>query len=159
MKKEKVIDERVRSQQNKIKSEAFGILMIILFISIFIQQTILDAPFKQYFVEVICFLGVSFYIIVRYISLGVDIYGESKKSKNMLIINSIVTGVIVTGINGVFNYMRYKDHYRDNIKMFIGVLLITFISATVSTIIVLAFVKYLNDKRQESIEKKFDDEE
>lgn len=159
MKKEKIIDERVRSQQNKIKGEAFVILIIVLFISTIIQQYILGASFKQYAVEIISFTGVSFYVVIRNINSGIEIYGEKRKSRKILFLNILITGIIVTIINGTFNYIKYKEHYKENIVPFIAALLITFISATIFTTIVLTFLKYLNDKKQKSISKKFDEEE
>jgi len=53
MKKQDMQDERVVAQRRKINSEAYGILMIVLLGSILVQQFLLNAPFKQYAVEVI----------------------------------------------------------------------------------------------------------
>ena len=160
MKRQTVKDERIAAQRRKINSEANGILMMMLLASILVQQFFLNAPFEQYAVEVICFFGISFYMIVRYMMLGLDLYGEGKRAKGMLLVNSLVAGIAVTAMNGVLNYTQYAERYKaDGIGYFIAVLVITFISATVSTFAVQAFFAYLNQKKQAQIQKKLDEEE
>ncbi|MEY8353558.1 DUF6773 family protein [Lachnospiraceae bacterium 54-53] len=160
MKKQNMQDERILTQHRKINSEAYGILMIMLFASIFVQQFLLNAPFEQYAVEVICFFGISFYMIIRYMMLGLNIYGETKRAKGIPFMNSIVTGAAVTAINGVLNYSKFAEQYKeDGIGYFIAVLAVTFISATISSFIVLSFLDYLNNKKQAKIQKQLDEDE
>ena len=160
MKKENMQDERILTQRRKINSEAYGILMIVLLVSIPVQQYLLNAPFKQYAVEVICFFGISFYMIIRHMMLGLNIYGETKRAKGIPLLSSIVTGIVVTSINGALNYSKYADKYKeDGIGYFIAVLAVTFISATIGSYIVLSFLDYLNDKKQGKILKKLDEDE
>lgn len=159
MKSQHIQDERVVTQRRKISSEAFGILMIVLLGSILIQQFLLNAPFEQYAVEVICFLGMSFYMIFRYMTIGLDIYGEGKRAKGIPLVNSIVTGTIATAMNGVLNYTKYAEHYEGNIVLFIVELVIFFISTTVSTFAVLSLFRYLNKKTQAKIQKRLDEDE
>lgn len=158
--RENIQDERVSAQRRKINSEAYGILMIVLLASILVQQFLLDAPFKQYAAECICFFGISIYIIVRYMTLGLDLYGEGKRAKSFQLLNSIVIGIIVTAINGVLNYTKYAEHYRqDGIGFFIAVLVITFISSAASVFALLTFFNYLNKKKQAKIQKQLDEDE
>lgn len=160
MKKQNTQDERVLAQRRKIQSDAYGILIIVLLISIPVQQFLLNAPFEQYAVEFICFFGMSIYMIVRYLTLGINIYGEGKRAKSIPLVNSIITGIVVTVINGVLNYTKYGEHYqKDGIGYFIAVLAITFISTTVFAFVVLSFFNYLNKKKQEKIQKHLDEEE
>jgi len=160
MKKQNPQDERVITQRRKINSEAHGILMIVLFGSMLVQQFLLNAPFEQYAAEFICFFGISFYMIIRYIMLGLNIYGEGKRAKAIPFVNSIVTGTVVTTINGVLNYAQYAERYQeDGIGYFLVVLAITFISATISTFVVLSFFGYLNKKKQAQIQKQLDEDE
>ncbi|MDD2235215.1 MAG: hypothetical protein PHZ11_07560 [Desulfitobacteriaceae bacterium] len=160
MKKQNLQDERVVAQRRKINSEAYGILMIALLFSMLIQQYLLNAPFKQYAVEFICFLCMSFYVIIRYMTLGLNIYGEGKRAKAIPIVNSIVAGIVVTVINGVLNYTQYAAQYREaGIGYFIAVLAITFISATVLSFVVLFGLDYLNKKKQSKIQKQLDEKE
>ena len=160
MKRQKMQDERVLEQRRKVSSEVDGILMIALLVSMILQAFILNAPFKQYAAEFICFFGMSIYKIVRYMTLGLDIYSEGKHAKSMPLINSIVVGIIVTVTNGVLNYTRYADHYKeDGIGNFIAVLGVTFISATVFCYIVMLLFYHLNKKKQDKIQKRLDEDE
>ncbi|WP_312940526.1 DUF6773 family protein [Oscillibacter sp.] len=160
MKRQNTQDERIAAQRRKINSDAYGILMAVLLISILVQQFFLNAPFKQYAVETICFFGMSFYMIVRYMTLGLDLYGEGKHAKGMLLVNSLVAGTAVTAINGVLNYTQYAERYKaDGMGYFIAVLAITFISATVCTFAVQALFDYLNKKKQAKIQKQLDEDE
>ncbi|CUX37719.1 hypothetical protein BN3590_01077 [Clostridium sp. C105KSO15] len=160
MKKQDMQDERVVAQRRKINSEAYGILMIVLLGSILVQQFLLNAPFKQYAVEVICFFGMSLYMTIRYMTLGLDIYGEGKRAKAIPLVNSIVAGLVVTVINGVLNYVQYAEKYKEEgIVYFIAVLAVTFISATISTFVVMSCLHYLNKKNQAKIQKQLDEKE
>lgn len=160
MKRKNIQDERVSSQRHKINSEAYGILMIVLLASILVQQFILNAPFEQYAAECICFFGISVYVIVRYMALGLNMFGEGEHAKSIPLISSIVAGITVTAINGVLNYTKYADHYKeDGIGFFIPVLVITFISATLSTFVLLSFLNYLNKQNQAKIQKQLDADE
>ena len=160
MKKQNPQDERIVTQRRKINSEAFGILMMVLLVSVLVQQLILNAPFEQYAVEIICFFVMSVYLVVRNMTLGLNIYGEGKRAKGISLLNSLTTGIVVTAINGVLNYTQYAEKYQDNgIGYFFAVLGITFISATATVFIVLMSVNYLNKRKQAQIQKQLDDEE
>lgn len=160
MKKQNSQDERVVAQRRKINSEAYGILMIALLCSMIIQQYLLNAPFEQYAVEFICFFGMSFYMIIRYMTLGLNIYGEGKRAKANATVSSIVVGIVVTVINGVLNYTQYAEHYReDGIGLFIAVLAITFTSTAVPSFVLLSCLNYLNKKNQAKIQKQLDEKE
>ncbi len=160
MKKQNMQDERIITQRLKITSEAYGILMIVLPVSILVQQFLLNAPFEQYAGEFICFLGISFYTVIRYMMLGLNIYGETKRAKSIPFVNSIVMGVVVTAINGVLNYSKYAEKYKaDGIGYFIAVLAVTFISATIGGFIMLSCLGYLNNKKQKKIQKQLDEDE
>ncbi|EXG87426.1 hypothetical protein K413DRAFT_4309 [Clostridium sp. ASBs410] len=160
MNKKNIQDERVVAQRRKINSEAYSILMIVLLGSILVQQFFLNAPFEQYAVEVICFFGISLYMIIRYMTLGLDIYGEGKQAKTLPFVNSVVAGIVVTTINGILNYTQYAEKYKeDGIGYFIAVLAVTFISASISTFIVLSCLNYLNKKKQAKIQKQLDEKE
>ena len=159
MKKQNLQDERVVAQRRKINSEAYGILMIVLLGSMLVQQFLLNASFEQYVAEFICFFGMSLYMIVRYMTLGLNIYGEGKRANAITFVNSIVAGIVVTAINGVLNYTKYAEQYKeDGIGYFIAALAVTFISATVPVFLVLSYLNYLNKKKQAKIQKQLDEE-
>lgn len=160
MKTQSVEDERVAGQRRKINSEAYGILMIVLLCSIFVQEFLLKAPFEQYAVELIGFFGMSLYMIVRYITLGINIYGEGERAKATTFLNSVVAGIVVASMNGVLNYTQYSEKYsNDGIGYFLAMLAVTFISATIAVYVVLSCLNYLNTKNQAKIQKRLDEKE
>ena len=160
MKKQNTQDERVVAQRRKINSESFGLLMIVLITSVYIQQFLLNAPFAQYAAELTCFIGMAFYLTIRYLTLGINIYGDEKRAGSPPVVNSMVAGMVVTAINGVLHYSQYAPKYHtDGMGYFFAMLAITFISATVFTLAVLSSVSYLNKKRQAQIQKQLDDDE
>jgi len=80
--------------------------------------------------------------------------------KALCLISSIVTGITVTAVNGILNYTKYAEHYKEtNIGYFIAVLAVTFVSATVVTFAFIQFVCYLNIKKQTKIEKRLEEDE
>lgn len=59
-------------------------------------------------------------------------------------VNSIVTGIVVTAINGVSNYTQYAERYKeDGLGYFVA----------------MSFVGYLNKKKQAEIQKQLDEDE
>ena len=160
MKRKNMQDERISSQREKINSEAYIILMTVLFASMIVQEFLLNAPFRQYAAELICFSGMGVYITVRHLMLGVDISGDRKKSKHIPLINSMAAGAVVTLINGIFNCFEYSEIYKQNgIGGFIAMLAVTFISSAVLTFAVLSCTYYLNNRKQEKIQKQLDEDE
>jgi len=160
MKKQNTLDERVITQRRKVNSEAFGILMIALVASMLIQQFLLKAPFVQYVAELICFIGMALYMIIRYIMLGINIYDDEKQTKSSPLINSLVSGVVVTLVTGVLNYLENAERYKiDGIGYFIAMLAITLISSSVFTYIILSCANFFNNKKQAQIEKEMDENE
>ncbi len=160
MKKKVIQDERITSKRRKIQSDAFGILFFVLLVSVVIQQQFLKAPFEQYAVEIICFFGMSVYIIIGNIIAGDNMFGEGKRAKIIPLIHSLIAGITVTVINGILNYSRYAGHYEDdNTGYFIGMLAVTFISSAGASFIVLYIFYIVNKKRQEKIEKHLDTDE
>lgn len=159
MKKQIIKDERVLMQKQKLLSEAYGILMIVLLVSILIQQFLFNAPFEQYAVEFICFFGISIYILIRNLMLGINIFGDEKNEKKIALINSVVAGISVTIVNGTLNYIKYAEHYDGKFEFFIATLLVTFISSTICTFAFFALLGFINHIKQKQIEKKLDEEE
>ncbi|MDU2851651.1 MAG: DUF6773 family protein, partial [Clostridium sp.] len=109
MKKEIVQDERVLSQKRKIGNDAFQIIFLGLFLSIFVQSYIFNADFSQYAVEVILLIVGALYVIVRNITVGNNIFESNNVNQRFVIINSIICGIIVVVINTTLNYIKFKD--------------------------------------------------
>jgi uncharacterized membrane protein len=160
MKRKEIHDERIVAQQSKINGECFSLLYFGLLVSMVIQQFVMDAPFKQYAAEFICFFGVSLYIIVRNLMMGLNLFSNSKRPVYLSIITSLIAGTTVTVISGYSNYHNYTEHFQnDNFVLFLGSLSITFISSTLFTLVIFLLFNYLNKKKQVNIQKELDKQE
>ena len=159
MKKQTFQDERVLAQRQKIQSEGFVIVFFVLMVSAVVQSLFLNAPLEQYAVEMICFLGISAYLFIRNIALGNNVFGDRVHDKAMPLMNSLVTGIIATTIQGVLNYSKYSTHYETNVGLFIATLAIFFVSITVFVFAVISFLVYINRKNQARVQKQFDENE
>lgn len=160
MKKSKQKDERVLAQQRKIGSDAFCIVWIGLIISVLVQQYAFDAPFKQYAVEIVMFIAMSCYILIRNLISGNDLFASKKGGQLIVVINSLVCGITVTAINTILNYGKYSD--RVKLPSMVNTLLVavvTFISATITAFIALELLHCANKKKQHKIESDLDDNE
>ncbi len=153
-------DERVTLLKRKIQSDGFGIVWLILLISVLVQQY-LQAPVSQYVVEMVIWLAMSVYILIFNFLKGNDLYpSNNKKSNTLIIIQSLLVGLTIAIINTVQNYFQYSGVVEDTIvKHTVMVAVISFVSATVGTFAVLKVLSYFNRKKQEKINKDLDEEE
>lgn len=159
MKNHKLQDERVIIAKRKIQSDGFQIIWIVLIISILIQQYLYNAPFTQYAVELFIFIAMSIYILIANIGIGNDIFTTEKRGRSMILINSITTGVTVTIINTMINYINYRDKIQSSIiTQIILVAGITFVCSTILAFVVLKIFYTINKKRQHAINKKLNDD-
>lgn len=152
-KSKKIKDERILMTKRKIQSDAFQIIWIVLVISVLVQQYLYAVPFEQYVVELLIFIAMSLYIIVANIIAGNDLF-DSTKSFTPIVINSLVSGVIVTIVITTSNYLNNGFEWSNPILTMLIVAGATF---AINTPIIFAvfYVLYLfNQKRQEKIEKK-----
>lgn len=160
MRNNNVVDEREINVRRKIGSDAFTILMFILLLSTLVKQFVFKTPPENYAVEIASFVIMSFYVVLRNIASGLSIYGNEKKSKYIPILNSLVTALTVTVVIGIQNYLQYSSRYQGgDVKYFLGVLAVTFISAFLGTYIVMTLFASMNKAKQERIKSKLDEEE
>lgn len=159
MRREKIQDERILIQKRKIGSDAFQILFYGLLLSVLIQQYMFNAPFSQYAVEVILFLAISVYIIVRNIMVGNDLFESSKYSQKLVVLNSLVTGLVVAIINTTLNYMKLGEWFKRDIINTLLVAAVTFLSSSIITFIAFETLYIVNKKKQEKIESMLNDED
>src|SRR5665647_1524717 len=157
MKKEFINDERDTAQRRKVGNETCNLLMVGLLLSLLIQQTMLDAPFKQYAAEFICFFAASFYIVVRNLALGTDFITRREKNRKWLIFSSLVGGTTMTALLSIQNYAEYGD--KHNFITLTGTILIFFVTSTALMFFGFSSLYTLNRKRQIKIAKKLDEEE
>lgn len=159
MRREKIQDERILIQKRKIGSDAFQILFYGLLLSVLIQQYMFNAPFSQYAVEVILFIAISVYIIVRNIMVGNDLFESSKYSQKLVVLNSLVTGLVVAIINTTLNYMKLGEWFKRDIINTLLVAAVTFLSSSIITFIAFETLYIVNKKKQEKIESMLNDED
>lgn len=159
MKRQTVRDERILAQRQKITSEAYSILMIALLVSLPLQQYIFKAPFEQYAVEFICFFGISAYVVIRNLTLGINLFGEAKNAKRTTLLSSVVTGITITAVSWVLGYSGYAGGDTQRLRAIVFTLAATFVCGTAGSFIVMLLLGFINDKRQKQIEKMLEDEE
>ncbi|MBE6066228.1 MAG: hypothetical protein E7211_00805 [Clostridium lundense] len=159
MKREKIQDERILIQKRKIGSDAFQILFYGLLLSALIQQYMFNAPFSQYAAEVILFLTISVYIIVRNIMVGNDLFESSKYNQKLVVLNSLVTGLVVAIINTTLNYMKLGEWFKRDIINTLLVAAVTFLSSSIITFIAFETLYIVNKKKQKKIESMLNDED
>ncbi|WP_186429585.1 DUF6773 family protein [Clostridium sp. BSD9I1] len=159
MRREKIQDERILIQKRKIGSDAFQILFYGLLLSVLIQQYMFNAPFSQYAVEVILFIAISVYIIVRNIMVGNDLFESSKYSQKLVVLNSLVTGLVVAIINTTLNYMKLGEWFKRDIINTLLVAAVTFLSSSIITFIAFETLYIVNKKKQKKIESMLNDED
>lgn len=85
MKREKIQDERIIFQKQKIGSDAFGIVFFGLLISVLLQQIVFEAPLSQYAAEFILFTVAAIYVVLRNIVAGIDIFCEGTEGRRIVI--------------------------------------------------------------------------
>ena len=159
MKKKKIQDERVLSQKRKIGNDAFQIISLGLFLSVLVQQYIFDAPFSQYAVEMILLITVSLYVIVRNIMVGNDIFDSNKVNQRVVIINSIICGIIITIVNTILNYIKFREIFTTDIVNSVVVSLVTFVCASFVSFVVLQILYVINKRKQIQIEIQLEDDD
>lgn len=151
MKRNVVRDERVINEKRKITNEAFIFIMIVLMGSMLIKQFIFKAEFSEYAVEFICYFGASTYIVFRNINIGNKLFSEELKKRKVIKL-SIIMGVTVTIVNA---YLLGNDGSGSNFPN----LIVSFVSAALTTFIVWTLLIKFNERKIKKIESKFDDEE
>lgn len=151
MKTNQMNDERVINEKRKITTEAYGLIMIFLLISMLVKQFIFHSEFNEYAVEFIAFFGASIYIVIRNIFIGNNLYEENKKR---LPINSIIMGLSSTFALAL---LRYKEFNTRN--DFILESITTFICATLSSFLFIYITNKITQKRIKYVENKYDCED
>jgi len=150
----KLQDERITALGQKISSEACAIVMGLLIVSILVQQLLLDAPFEQYLAECICFLTMAFYIVIRYVALGLNPHAEGKSAKATPLTTAITIGITTTARTA---YVEYEGIcLQKGWGIYIAVLAVGFIVATFASYAGISYIYYLSKNKQAKIEKQLD---
>lgn len=153
-------DERVISGKRKIQSHGFQIVWFALLVSVLVQQYLFKASFAQYAVEFLMVIGMSMYVVIANIIIGNDMFISKKRGQVIVVINSLVTGLTVSVISTIINYINYRDKIQHPTLVHLALVSgITFISTTVLAFIVLEIFYFINNKKQEAIDKKLNDDD
>lgn len=96
MKKQPIIDERIAAQMQKIRSDAFGILVCCLLITVLIKQYAFKASFWQFSGELLCIAAAGGYVLLQNILTGSGLHAMKENSKKDVVINSMIAGLIST---------------------------------------------------------------
>jgi len=150
-------DERTVAQKRRIGSETCNLLLLALIIAILVQQYVLNVPFAHYAAEFICFFGACFYLLIRNITSGNDLYSRKNTGFKFVLLNSLLCGSSICIVTGIANYSRYGDNTTPSI--WLATLAITFLCGTAGAFISFSILHYLNSKKQQNIENELDEEE
>ena len=148
MKCSKNQDERILTQKRKVQSDAFQLLIYYLLIAILVQKFIFNAPFYQIVVELIGVVGAAFYVEIRNLLLGNDIYSTSTETKKNIVKRSIISGCVCTII--LLTLAGITD---------IKILLVSFLCITISFAVFSFLLYYLNRKKKDKIEEELNKDE
>ncbi len=148
MKNDRIQDERIVLTRRKIQSDAYQVLVCILVISIIVQQFFLNAPFSQFAVEFFCLIGSGIYMTIRHLTAGIDIWSSKEKSSKSLLISILTSGVISVIL---LAFLSGEDNI-ENLVLF-------FVCFTVFSFIIHTLMRFINKKKQESIDNKMNKDE
>ncbi len=109
----KVQDERLVSIYRRIQSECYQLLVLLLAISILVQQCIFHAPFAQISVECYSLCIVSVYSAVRYAYSGAEMPQLNRKTKFI----RIAIGLLVAGL--VFFFSSQQTGFGADLVIFL----------------------------------------
>ena len=141
-------DERTLLLKRKIKSDGFQLITIYLLLSALIQKFFFNASFEQIAVELIGFLASALYLVIRNISLGINMYSD-----NTRVNKNIIKGALISGL-GCCVFLFILAGIRD-----ISTLLLIFIFTAISSLSASFLFYYINKRKQAKIETELDKEE
>lgn len=148
MKNNKIQDERILFARRKIQSQAYGWLIFGLMISIIIQQFFMKAPFAQYAVEFFLLIGCGLYVSICHFREGIDIWNPRGDGKKKMLLNTIITGVasvtLFALLSGQYDITNLASYFVSFVLFFF-----IFRSAMIA----------INKKKQQTIEKRLNDDE
>ncbi|MBC6681410.1 DUF6773 family protein [Zhenpiania hominis] len=158
----KVKDERVVQTTNKILSEAYFVIMLLLIVSIVVKTYVMGEPFTHYITEIGVIIVSAIYIAIRSMLTGNNLMDTSKRNKILTVFAILGLSLVVTASNGVKNYSNYGEQYSGIFDFhFLAVLAVTFLSSAALISIVLLFIYICHIRGQRKLEKqiRYDDDE
>ena len=141
-------DERILQQRRFIQSRGYAYLVLILAVSVLVQQFVLHAPFAQYAVEFFLLIGCGIYNLASNCVRGIDIVNPTGKNPTQLLVESAEIAVVGTVALALLCGER---NWRDLLLFFI-----TFVAVMFGVRLGLIL---LTRKKQEEIDKALDQDE
>ncbi|WP_426350311.1 DUF6773 family protein [Alloiococcus sp. CFN-8] len=141
-------DERTLLLRRKVQSDGFQLIIIYLLLSALIQKFFFKASFNQIAVELIGFLAAALYMIIRSISLGINLNSEGSKSNK-----NVIKGAILSGL-GCCIFLFIFAGKRDLLTL--GLISIF---TSISYLATSFLLDYLNKRKQSKIEEELNKNE
>ena len=148
MSNNKIQDERILLERRIIQSTAYAWIVMILLISIVVQQFLMRAPFAQYAVELFLLIGCGLYNIISNLKRGINIWNPSGESKIKLLLNTVISGIasviLFAFLSGEYGIKSLAGYFLTFVAIFFAFRLL--------------MIK-INNKKQKSIEERLDEDE
>lgn len=156
----KIKDERIVQLNNKIQSEAFTLIIVLLALSILVKAYMLDMGVREYLTELIVMIVSIIYLSIRGAIVGYSSMDNLYFGKKFKLIAILLLTSIITILNGVRNYTMYGENYTGILDIhFLSIIGVTFISSLILISVILGAVYSVEKIGQKRLEKQFDDEE
>lgn len=156
----KIKDERIVQLNNKIQSEAFTLIIVLLALSVLVKAYMLDMGVREYLTELIVMIVSIIYLSIRGAIVGYSSMDNLYFGKKFKLIVILHFTSIITILNGVRNYTMYGENYTGILDVhFLSVIGVTFISSLILNSVILGAVYSVEKIGQKRLEKQFDDEE
>lgn len=150
----KMKDERIVQMANKVLSEAYFLMMLLLVVSIVVKTYIMGEPFHHYITELGIIVVSTIYIAIRSMLTGNMLFDTSKRSKILTAFAVLGLSLAVTIRNGVRNYSNYGEQYNSVFDYrFLAVLGVTFVSSMALISVAFLFLYLCHKRGQRKIEK------
>lgn len=146
--KNNIQDERVLSERRKIQSRGYAWIVMILLVSIVVQQFFMQAPFAQYAVEFFILIGCGLYNVICNYQKGIDIWNPQGDGKKQILLRTVISGVLSVALFAVLS----GNFQIDNLAIY-------FISFVAFFFITRIIMIELNRKKQKSIDATLNDDD
>ena len=151
------VDERMVMETQKICTQGFYILLVLLSISLFVKIQVLDLPFKDVMTDLIIVLVGAGYVGVRMVLKGNAqmgmVAGKNRKKRMLQILGaSAILGVVFGVVTACINLAKYQF----NPKMLPTIIVPLFFEYT----ILMFGIMYITDKYSVKMaQKQIEDDE
>lgn len=145
-------DERIVAQKRKIASDGFSLLLLVLWLSVPVQQFVFEAPPAQYAFEFICAIVFSYYIVLRNLRVGNNLF--PRDTRRLKLTTSLVMAATIAGVNSFLAFRRAGEFSRAASSM-----LVSFLAAFATSFALISLLYAYNQRRQRQIQRQLDEDE